>query len=97
MYARVISAQVAPENLDDLLQVLQDVVAPAARAQAGFEGVLTLTDRATGKGMMITLWATAADLAAGEASGYLGRQLATVAPWLLGAAVRETYEVDLRI
>jgi hypothetical protein len=97
MYARVISAQVAPDRLDELNRILEDVVAPAARAQAGFEGALTLIDRSTGKGMMITLWSTAADLAAGEASGYLGRQLAVVAPWLLSAAIRETYEADIRI
>ena len=86
MYAQVVSAQVAPEKLDELVGVLADV-----------RGALTLTDPATGKGLMITLWATAADLAAGEASGYLGRQLATVAPWLRGPAVRETYEVKLNI
>jgi hypothetical protein len=45
--------------------------------------------------MMITLWETAADLTAGETSGYLGRQLAAVAPWLLSPAVRETYEVTI--
>jgi heme-degrading monooxygenase HmoA len=89
------SAQVAPDKLDELVHVLEDMVTPAARAQPGFQGVLTLADRATGKGMMITLWETAADLTAGETSGYLGRQLAAVAPWLLSPAVRETYEVTI--
>jgi heme-degrading monooxygenase HmoA len=96
VYARVVSAQVAPDRMDELERVLREVVVPTAEAQRGFQEAMVLLDSATGKGMMITLWATAADLAAGEASGYLVRQLATVAPLLRGAAVRETYEVAVR-
>jgi hypothetical protein len=82
--------------VDELARLLEEVVVPAAEAQPGLEEALVLLDPATGKGMMITLWATAEDLAAGEASGYLGRQLAAVAPLLRGAAVRETFQVTVR-
>ena len=96
VYARVVSAQVAPDRIDELARLLEEVVVPAAEAQPGLEEALVLQDPATGRGMMITIWATAEDLAAGEASGYLGRQLAAVAPLLRGAAVRETFQVTVR-
>jgi hypothetical protein len=95
-YARVVSARVAPERLDDLIRVLQEKVVPDAEAQPGFEGALTLSDPSTGKGMMITLWATPEDLIAGEITGYLSQQLAAVAPILRGPTTRETFHVDIR-
>lgn len=97
MHARVVSAQVAPENLDELIRLLNERVVPAAQAQPGCRGVLTMTDPSTGKGMMISFWATPADLAMSEASGYLGRQLAAVAPFLVVPATRETFEVDIHV
>jgi hypothetical protein len=93
--ARVISAAVAPENVDKLRSMLNEVVVPAARVQPGFCGALTLLDQGTGKGMMISLWASPEDLVAGEASGYLSRQIAAVAPILRSPALRETYQVDI--
>ncbi len=93
--ARVVSAAVAPADVEKLRSVLNEVVIPTAREQPGFRGALTLLDHGTGKGMMITLWASAEDLVAGEASGYLGRQIAAVAPILRAPAIRETYQVDL--
>jgi hypothetical protein len=96
MYARVVSARVAPEQLDDLIRMLQEEVVPVAEIQPGFEGALTLSDPGTGKGMMITFWATPEDLIAGEVTGYLNRQLAAVAPMLRGPTTRETYHVDIR-
>ncbi len=95
-YARVVSARVAPERLDDLIRVLQEDVVPEAEMQPGFEGALTLSDPGTGKGMMITFWATPEDLIAGEVTGYLVRQLAAVAPILHGPTTRETFHVDIR-
>jgi hypothetical protein len=95
MYARVVSARVAPERLDDLIRVLQEEVVPNAEMQPGFEGALTLSDPGTGKGMMITFWATPEELIAGEVSGYLGRQLASVSPFLQGPTTHETFLVNI--
>jgi hypothetical protein len=95
MHARVVSATVIPGHEEDVLSVLNGVVVPAAEEQPGFRGALTLLDRGTGKGMMITLWASAEDLVLGEASGYLSRQIAAVVPLLRTPAVRETYQVEV--
>jgi hypothetical protein len=72
-------------------RVLSARVWPEVARQPGFAGALALVDPSTGKGMMITLWATPEDLLAGEASGFVNRQVATVAPYLREPARRETF------
>ena len=79
MYARVITVQVQPGKLDDLLHVLQQQVIPAAQHQPGFRGLLRLTDQRTGKGMTVSLWDSEADLIASETSGYLQEMRAITA------------------
>ena len=96
MYARVVRAHVAPGKVEEAIHILEERVAPDAASQPGFEGMLALSDPVTGQGMVITLWATAPDLIMGETGGYLGRQLALLAPWLSGPALRETYHVVMR-
>jgi hypothetical protein len=45
-------------------------------------------------GISITLWATEADLLAGESSGYLAEQLGKLAPYFTAPPEREVYEVS---
>ena len=95
MYARVTTVQIQPGKIDDAIRIYQDSVVPAVKQQAGFRSTMLITDRASGKGMAITDWATEADLQANEASGYYQEQLAKFAPILAAAPVREVYEVTV--
>ena len=97
MHARVLSARMAPEQLESLTRLMEEQVLPEVRVQPGFEGALGLVDPSTGQGMVITFWATPEDLAAGEASGFVGRQIATVAPYLREPVRRETLLVTADI
>ena len=56
MFARVSTFQGSPEQLDDSTSQAIEQILPAARRLAGFQGVLSLIDRATGKSITITLW-----------------------------------------
>ena len=96
MYARVITVQVQPGRLDDLLQVLQEQVIPAAQHQPGFRALFRLTDQRTGKGMTVSLWESEADLIASETSGYLQEMRAITAPFYVMPPFREVYEVSLQ-
>ncbi len=69
-YARVLTGTGQLSKMDEGMQIIRDSVLPAARQQPGFNGGMWLLDRSTGKVMAITLWATEADLLAGETSGY---------------------------
>jgi hypothetical protein len=93
MYARVMSAHVDVNRLDELANVVRGGILPSAEEQAGFKGMLGLIDPTTGKGLLISLWETAADLEATETSGYLRSEVAKATPFLRSATYRETYEV----
>ena len=98
MYARVTLAQLQPGKIDELLQFMHNNVVPAAQQQQGFQGLLLLTDENTNKGIAIALWETAADMAAGEASGgYYQVQLARGAHFFAAPIVREAYEMTLQV
>jgi heme-degrading monooxygenase HmoA len=95
-YARVLTATAQPGKTDELISIARDSILPAARQQHGFNSMLLLNDRTTGKGISITLWETEADLLAGETSGYLREQLGKLANVLATQVVREAYEVSIQ-
>lgn len=67
MHARVTTIQGPPESVDEATQVVREQVLPRAREIAGFKGILSLDDRATGRGLTITLWESEEAMAASEA------------------------------
>ena len=69
----------------------------AAAEQKGFSGMMLLADQRSGKAIAIGLWATEADLLAGERSGYEQRQLTQIKDYLVGSPVQEGYEVSVHV
>jgi heme-degrading monooxygenase HmoA len=96
MYARVVTGTVQPGKLDELSAIFRDDIVPAAEQETGFEGGFLLTDAATSKFVSISLWATKADMEAGDASGYLQEQTAKIAPTLAAPTVKEVFAVGIR-
>jgi heme-degrading monooxygenase HmoA len=58
MFARVSTLQGPPDQVDEGIRAVQEQVIPAARQMRGFQGMLALADRTTGKMVGITLWET---------------------------------------
>ena len=60
MFARVSTLEGPPgmtdEDVQEAVRILRDQIMPAARQLDGFVGAISLTDRATGKDLTITLW-----------------------------------------
>lgn len=76
MYARVTTAYIKPEKVDEAVRVWRESVMPAAIKQAGFLRGQMMVDRDTGLGMAIGLWESEAHAdATGEESTYLQEQL----------------------
>ena len=96
MYARVTFATAQPAKVDETIKVMRDSILPAAKKQKGFKGLFYLTNRNIGKGMVIVLWNTEADMTAGESSGFYKDQVAKVAPHLAGPPTTEHYEVGVK-
>lgn len=96
MKARVTTVQVQPDKVNEAVSIYRDSVVAAAKAQKGYHATFMLMDPATGKGMSITLWDTAEDLRASEASGYYQEQVAKFGPLLTAAPTREEFEVSVQ-
>ncbi len=95
MYARLVTVQIQPGKMDEMLSIYRDSVVPAAKEQK-FKGIFLLTNTDTNKGISITLWETEADMKAGEASGYLNEQIAKLAHAFAGPPTTERYEVSVQ-
>src|SRR4051794_2260725 len=98
MYARVVTAIIAPEHLEEGIQIYRDVIAPAAQQQRGFHHGHLLVDYGTGKFISTSVWETQADLqATGEQSTYLQEQLAKLANLFMAPAMVDHYEVAVDV
>jgi heme-degrading monooxygenase HmoA len=67
-------------------------VAPEMRKQPGYRGAYVL-HTPEGRGLLVTLWETEADAAAGIASGYYAEQLGKFVTLYRSPPGREHYEV----
>ncbi len=74
MFARVTTTQAPPDRVDEAVRVIKEYVIPGAEGIAGFKGGLWLVDRATGKGLGVTLFETEEALRASEAAAGQIRQ-----------------------
>ena len=96
MYARVTHVQMQPDKVDEAVSIYRDSVVAAVKAQKGYRATYMLSDRATGKGMAVTIWESLEDLQASESSGYYNEQVGKFAPVLIAPPVREVYEVGVQ-
>ncbi len=56
MYARVIPLHFKPDSIDDFLTVYQKSAVPELLKRRGFGGALALTDGASQRGLLVSLW-----------------------------------------
>jgi len=94
MIARVTSVQFSPDKLGEVYSSIKAGIAAVKQAQ-GFQGLLFLTDRSTGKVVMISQWEGDAGM---QASNSLRQeQLAKVAPLVVGHVITEVFEVLAKV
>lgn len=97
MYARVITTQLLPGKVDDAISLWRDNVTPSLKQTKGFRGAYLLGDRATGKGVTITLWESEADAVAMDTSGQYQQTIAMFAAMFAAPPSRERYEVFVEV
>ena len=96
MRARVTFTQMSSDRFGEVLDVFCQSTLPTAQQAPGNKGVLLLTDRGTGKAIMVSFWETEADMRASESErGYYQEQLAKYMPFFTVPPVREDYEVTI--
>jgi hypothetical protein len=62
MYARVVSGLIAPDKIDEAIELWRTAVVPSAKRQPGFKGARLLVDRKVGKVLSMGLWETQPDV-----------------------------------
>jgi hypothetical protein len=64
--ARVSRVDGDPERVDDATRESRETILPRAREMAGWNGILSLADRKTGRAVLITLWDSTESMRASE-------------------------------
>ena len=96
MHARIVNGRYRAEAIDEGVALYRDVAVPVLRQLPGCRGILGLVDRATGRTASITLWATAADLAANTPEDFLrGPLVSRFAALMAEGPAVATYEVAI--
>jgi len=92
MFARVITAQIGSEGLEDVIRLAKKQL-PSAREQPGFKGYYLLTDAENSKLMIISLWETRDQMEA--VAGPSGIRDEGVSATGLSQLNLETYELTM--
>jgi heme-degrading monooxygenase HmoA len=94
VYARISTFEGSPEHIDEGLRQVREDVLPQLQQQEGFEGLVALTDRQSGKTLGITFWESEEALKASEEAAERLREDSAQAMSDTIAGV-ERYEVGL--
>ena len=97
VHARFVHATIHPDRIEEAIALFRDSVLPVTQVQPGFQGARLLIDRGIGKGVIVTLWASEAEMKATETSGYLRQQLAKFSSLFISPPTREAYELVLSV
>lgn len=95
MFALTTLAQQNIDTLDDAIRIFELKGVPAARMQKGFEGIYLLTNRKTGKTIVLSLWESKDDAVNTEQSGYYRTQMEEFNKLCTTPPVLEWYEVSV--
>ena len=96
MHAIAATIQVQPGKMQEGIDIYNNSVVPAAKAQKGFRGAYLMTDANSGKALSITVWESEADVIAGESSGgYYQEQIAKFGSLMVGPPNLDHYEVSV--
>ena len=94
MYVRAGTGQIQQGKLQEAIDIANDSVVPAAKAQKGFRGIYFLTDAANGKFLGLSVWETEADMIASENDGFSREQFAKIGALMTGPPTLEHYELS---
>ncbi len=97
MYARTTIAQFQPGTTDEAISILRNIMLPKAEEQKGFKGALILSDALADKGVIITIWATEADLLASSPPEEIRVNVERLGELITDETTQHTYEVVVRM
>ncbi len=96
MNARISRGSIQPGKMDEFVAATRETVESVYKKHKGFKGFLLLTDGNANEAVSISLWETAADMAAHEIGEDYQRRMAEVLPLSDGRPALEHFEVRIR-
>ena len=96
MYVRAATVHIHPGKMQKVIDLHNDSLVPAAKAQMGWQGSYLMTDVSGSKILSITIWESETDMLASESSGgYLQEQVAKFDGVFAGSPSFEHYELSV--
>jgi quinol monooxygenase YgiN len=93
-YARVVKGDLQPGKMDDFVRLFENEFAPAMQQASGFQQLVALSDRTTNSFLVVTIYASQADVEASE-PGFRERASKATA-FLTGPPQASVYEVAVQ-
>ena len=95
MHVRAATFQIQSGKMQEAIDIFNNSVVPAQKAQKGYQGSYLMTDASSSKGLSISVWETEADMLAGDSSGgYYEQQIEKFGSALAGTPALEHYELS---
>ncbi|MBN1223164.1 MAG: antibiotic biosynthesis monooxygenase [Candidatus Aminicenantes bacterium] len=94
MYARITRFRVRVEKMERAIQIYNESIVPAAKAQKGYRGIYLFDNKKTGEGLVLGLWDSEEDVIASEQNHFYQEQLVKVMNFFTSPPVREGYNVE---
>jgi heme-degrading monooxygenase HmoA len=93
MYIRVTQGTNDPSRVDDVLALVRDAGLPAMRQQPGFRNAYVGVDRATGRGLVVSIWDTQEQANFTNSPDFVARLRAAAGEQAVAAMQVTIYEV----
>jgi heme-degrading monooxygenase HmoA len=96
MYARVTTAQINPEDIEEGIKIYKESVVPAAKKQKGFVAISLMINPETGDILSIGYWESEEDAVATEKNLFYQEHVAKFIPFFVQHPIRDGYEVIIQ-
>ena len=95
MYVRAGTGQIQSGKMREAIDIANDSVVPAAKAQKGFRGIYFMTNAASGNFLALSVWETEADMLASANDGSSREQFAKIGALIAGPPEFDHYELSV--
>ena len=95
MYVRAGTSQIQSGKMQEAIDIANDSVVSAVKAQKGFRGIYFMTNAASGNFLTLSVWETEADMLASESDGFSQEQCAKIGALMAGPPEFGYYELSV--
>lgn len=93
MYVRAGTSQIQSGKMQEAIDIANDSVVPAVKAQKGFRGIYFMTGAAGGNFLALSVWETEADMLASESDAFSLEPFAKIGALMAGPPEFDHYEL----